>query len=379
MGAGGFRAFDVADVDVKDVSERLISAPVSPLGQKFFVKTRYATAVASPSTLALDPLRTQIPENEEQAIAPIYAFLYVTDKYEGLVVIGDPKKGVGTLLDGDPRNNFLRRALAFNPEGRLNGARRITIAGTYAYILCDLGLEVVDLADPLHPRITAEIGEDQLKDPRGVAVQFRYAFIVDREGLKVFDVTHLDMPRRVGSTLAVTDARNVYVARTYAYISAGANGIAIVDVERPENPGEPQYFNANGAMNDVNDLKIGMVSSSQFAFVADGKNGMRILQLFSPKTQRTSYGFSPQPVPQLIATRKTAGPALAISKGMDRDRAVDESGNQLSVFGRRGGRPLNGEEMRRMYLRASELYTVTDAPPNAPHEPASGVARIAPR
>jgi hypothetical protein len=84
-------------------------------------------------------------------------------------------------------------------------------------------------------------------------------------------------------------------------------------------------------------------------------------------------------VPQLIATRKTSAPALAISKGMDRDRAVDESGNQLSVFGRRGGRPLNGEEMRRMYLRNGELYTVTDEPPNAAHDPASAIAAAAPR
>jgi hypothetical protein len=51
---------------------------------------------------------------------------------------------------------------------------------------------------------------------------------------------------------------------------------------------------------------------------------------------------------------------------VDRDRAVDESGNQLSVFGRRGARPLNADEMQRMFLRAGELYTVTDTPPTAP-------------
>jgi len=71
-------------------------------------------------------------------------------------------------------------------------------------------------------------------------------------------------------------------------------------------------------------------------------------------------------VPQLIATWKTSAPALAISKGVDRDRAVDENGNQLSVFGRRGSRPLNATEMQRMYFHAGELYTVTDAPPSAP-------------
>jgi hypothetical protein len=368
MGTGGLRIFDVADADVKDVSERLITAPVSPLGQRFYVKTKYATAVTSPSTLVLDPLRKQLPENEEQAIAPMYGFLYVADRYEGLIVVGDPKKGVGTLLDGEPRNNFLRRAVTFNPDGRLNGARRITIAGTFAYILCDRGLVVINLADPLHPAITAEIGAPQIVDGRGLSVQFRYGFVVDRQGLKVLDLTHLDRPRIVpGALIPFADARNVYVARTYAYISAGKDGIGIVNVERPEQPHLEQTFTAEGKLNDVNDLKIGMVSSSQFAFVADGRNGMRIVQLFSPDTQHRFYGFSSAPVPQLIATRKTAGRALAISKGIDRDRAVDESGNQLSVFGRRGARPFNQEEMQRLYLRAGELYTVTDDPPSPAH------------
>ncbi len=361
MGKGGFRVFDVADVDVKDVSEHMTSAPVSPLGQRFYVKTKYATSIASPSTLALDPLRTQIKENEEQAIHLLYAFLYVTDKYEGLVVIGDPKTGVGTLLDGNPRNNFLRRATTFNPDGLLNGARRITIAGTNAYIVADKGMVVVSLENPLQPKVIGTYPE--IVEGRGVAVQFRYAFVVDREGLKVFDATRPEKLRRVGETIPFADARNVYVARTYAYVSDGKDGIGIVDVEKPEHPKMDRMFNGNGALNDTNDLKIGMVSSSQFAFVADGKNGMRIVQLFSPGTQKNFYGFSPEPEPVLIATRKMKGEALAVSKGIDRDRAVDENGNQLAVFGRRGARPLNGDEMRKMYLRAGELYTVTDTPP----------------
>ena len=159
MGKDGFRAFDVANVDNKNFSEKMTTAPVSPLGQRFYVKTKNATSVASPSTLAVDPLRTRIPANQEQAIALMYGFLYVTDSEEGLVVIGDPNlksrtPGVLTLLDGNPTNNFLKRALGFNPGGVLNGARKIAIAGSYAYILCDRGLVVVDLTDPLTPKVT---------------------------------------------------------------------------------------------------------------------------------------------------------------------------------------------------------------------------------
>jgi hypothetical protein len=375
LGKGGFRAYDVANIDNKGFSERTITAPVSPLGQQLYVKTKYAMAVASPSTLAIDPARTRSPENEEQPIHPIYAYLYVADKYEGLVVIGDsnPKSktpGVSTLLDGDPRNNFLKRALAFNPEGILNGARRITIAGTYAYILCDRGLVVVDLDKPLQPRITAVVATPELNEPQGIAIQFRYAFVVDRNGLKVLDVTELDHPRVVpNAAVALQDARNIYVARTYAYVAAGKQGLAIVDVERPEHPKLDQMFSADGKLNDVRDVKIGMVDASAFALVADGANGLRILQILSPEDSPNAYGFSPRPTPKLIATYHTAAPALAISKGTDRDRAVDESGNQLSVFGRRGARPFNREEASRLYLHDGKPYSVPSDPPKPQAQP----------
>jgi len=369
LGKDGFRVYDVANIDNKDFSEKMVTAPVSPLGQRFYVKTKNATAVGSPSTLAVDPLRTRIPANEEQPIALMYGFLYVTDAEEGLVVIGDPNlkakaPGVLTLLDGNPSNNFLKRATTFNPNGVLKGARRITIAGTYAYILCDRGLVVVNIADPLAPKVESEIGAPDLVSPQGLAIQFRYAFVVDRQGLKVLDVTSLAHPRVVSSAaLSLDDARNVYVARTYAYVAGGKQGLVIVDVEKPERPRIEQVFTAQGVINDTRDVKLGMTAASAFAYIADGRNGFRIVQLFAPNEQPNYLGFSPKPTPKLIATYRTHGPALAVSKGIDRDRAVDESGNQIAVFNRRGSRPFNHQEAERLYLRNGQLFTVTNDPP----------------
>src|SRR5262249_20907485 len=163
-----------------------------------------------PTTLGVDPLRKQLPENEEQPIHLLYGFIYVADAAEGLVVIGDPNlkskmPGVGTLLDGDPNNNFLKRALAFNPNGILTGARRIAIAGTFAYVLTDKNLVVVDLNNPLEPKVTATIGTPFLIEPRAVAVQFRYAFVVDREGLKILSVADLAQPKPIDSSKIAID------------------------------------------------------------------------------------------------------------------------------------------------------------------------------
>ena len=49
-GERGLKVFDIAFIDHKGFSERITTAPVSPLGQRFYVKTAYATAVASPTT-----------------------------------------------------------------------------------------------------------------------------------------------------------------------------------------------------------------------------------------------------------------------------------------------------------------------------------------
>ncbi len=376
-GAGGFRAYDVAQIDQKGFSEKIVTAPVSPLGQRLYVKTKYATAVASPSTLAVDPTRHQRPENQEQKIHPVYAYLYVTDREEGLVVIGNPldspnRPGVSTLLDGDPTNNFLERALAFNPDGLLTGAVNLTIAGHYAYVLAPKGLFVVDLDNPLKPRIVATVGAPHLTAPRSVAVQFRYAFVTDADGLKVVDVTDPAKPRPVPNAgVRLANAHGVYLARTYAYVAAGAQGVAIVDVERPEAPVLDRLYDAGGVINDARDVKVGMTNASLFAYVADGKNGLRVLQLTSPEETPTYLGFSPRPEPRLIATFRTRGPALAVSKGTDRDRAVDESGNQIAVFNRLGSRPLTLAEMQRLYLKDGRLYTVSEEPPGEPRKPAA--------
>ncbi len=357
-GAGGLRVFDIAFIDHKAFSERITTAPFSPLGQKFYVRTQFATAVAAPTTIAPDPTRTHAPENDEQRVHPMYGYIYVVDKYEGLILVG-----AATLLDGNPLNNFLERAVTFNPEGLLAGARSITIAGTCAYICCDAGLVVVSLADPLHPVATAVLGPDVLQGPKSVAVQFRYAFVCDVEGLKVLDVTHLETPH-LAARLELPVANAVYLARTYAYVAAGPLGLAIVNITNPEMPVLDQVYDADGCLSDIRDVQLGITNVSEFAYLADGHHGLRVVQLTSAETPGND-GFSPRPTPRLVATYKLpkGGEALAISRGIDRDRAVDEAGNQLAVFGRVGARPLNLEEQRRLYLRPDgTVWRASDNP-----------------
>ena len=123
-------------------------------------------------------------------------------------------------------------------------------------------------------------------------------------------------------------------------------------------------FNAGGALNDTRAVQIGSVNASQFALVADGKNGLRVVQLISPDTVPGAKGFSPRPNPKLIATYPTKGEAICVSRGLDRDRVVDETGGQTVVFGRRGSRPFHLSEMLPFLRHFDGVYP---RDPNAEH------------
>ncbi len=367
-GKGGFRAYDIASVGNKGVSEKILTGPFSKLGHDTHVASPNATCVALPTNQPISPLRNQhmlageaankdapgFRSNEEQPFLEIYSYAAITDSVEGLILVN-----VNTLADGEPRNNFLKRAVTWNEGGILKGARHITLAGRWAYIAADAGLVTVDLIDPLNPKLLSVVRLDNVK---ATAVQFRYLFVTDADGLRVFDITRPGEPKAVpGVLVPLKDARRVYVARTYAYVAAKSEGLVIVDVRNPEKPSIYQRYTADGALNDAEDVIVGSTNASAFAYVADGRNGMKVVQLTSPTSQPNFYGFSPAPKPELIAWARTASPALAMSKGLDRDRGVDESGGQIAVFGRVGSRPFTRSEMERFFLNRSGVpYRVSD-------------------
>jgi hypothetical protein len=357
-GAGGMRVYDIASIANKGVSQRIVTAPFSPLGQDTHVASKDARCVALPTNQPINPRRNagvlMREVNQEQAFHPIYSYAVLADAQEGLILVD-----VDTLADGEPRNNFLKRALAWNPGNVLAGARHVTLGGHLAYVATAEGVAIVDLDQPLAPRLVARV---PLAGVRATALQFRYLFATTAAGLEVIDVTLPEKAHRVeGAIVPLADAHGLYVARTYAYVAGGREGLAIVDVERPEQPRLLTRFDAAGRIDDARDVIVGSTNASLFAYVADGKNGLKVVQLTSPESQPRFYGFSPAPRPQLIAWRETASPANALAKGLDRDRAVDETGGQIAVFGRIGSRPFTRDEMRLLYQNPDgSVWTVKD-------------------
>ncbi|WP_439098447.1 hypothetical protein [Alteraurantiacibacter buctensis] len=298
-GRGGFRVYDIASIANKGISEPIQTQPFGPLTGSTRVATRNATCMAIGTNQAIAPTRNteqMRAMNQEQPFLPIYSYAVITDAVEGLVLVN-----VDTFADGELRNNDLSRLQlangrdAFNPDGVLTGARHITLGGSMAYITADAGLVTVDLADPANPRVTSVV---PMRNARASALQFRYLWVTDADGLKLFDVTNMRQPvAKPEGTVRLADARRVYLARTYAYVAAKAEGLVIVNITRPLTPTIYRRETFGGQMNDVEDVVVASTNASLFAYVADGRNGMKVVQLTSPESQPNFYGFSPAPCP----------------------------------------------------------------------------------
>ncbi|MGA1676806.1 MAG: LVIVD repeat-containing protein, partial [Pseudomonadales bacterium] len=344
-GRKGSRVYDVASIANKGVSQRLITAPFSPLGQEIRIPSKAATCIVLPTNQPIQPSRNEGPlmreTNQEQPFHPLYRYAYITDASEGLILVD-----IDTLMDGDPRNNNLERALTWNENGVLKGARHLVLGGRYAYVAADVGVVILNLDQPLEPRVIAVV---PMPGVHSVALQFRYLFVTNREGFTVIDVTQPEAPAlTTANRIPLRSARRIHLARTYAYVAAGSEGLAIIDIEKPE--AIKLYGKVTEGLSDASDVTVASTNASLFAYVADGAGGLKVFQLTAPDTQPNFYGFSPEPRPQLIAWHRTSSPARALSRGLERDRGVDETGGQVAVFGRIGSRPLNEAEMKRLYL-----------------------------
>ena len=67
-----------------------------------------------------------------------------------------------------------------------------------------------------------------------------------------------------GAQVPLAQASGLYVARTYAYVANGKGGLAIVDVERPERMREYQRFTAGGKITDAQDVIVATTNASLY-------------------------------------------------------------------------------------------------------------------
>ena len=193
-GKGGFRVYDVASIANKGFSERIVTAPFSPLGQDTHVDIDQRDlhgaadqpadrAAAQHAGDARRPTRSR--RSRRSTIMPS-----ITDAVEGLILVN-----VDTLADGEPRNNFLKRARDLEPGRRAEG-RAPHHAGRQLSPISPPtpGWWWSTSTDPLQPAARRDACRCATRAPR--ALQFRYLWVTTPTGCELLDVTRLDRPGR---------------------------------------------------------------------------------------------------------------------------------------------------------------------------------------
>ena len=245
--------------------------------------------------------------NQEQAFHPIYHYAFITDAEEGLILVD-----IDTLTDREPRNNYLK------PRADLESRTACSMAPATSPWPA-----ITPISPPragwwcsIWTIRSSPRWRRRWRCPTCGPRRCSSAICSSpmRAGLEVLDVTNMDQPKLIeGARLPLDDARRVYVARTYAYVAAGKDGLVIADVKNPEKP--KLYWKKPFEDADSQDVIVGSTNASLFAYVADGKNGLKVLQLTSPESQPNFYGFSPPPKPEVIAWAKTPTPGAGPVQG----------------------------------------------------------------
>ncbi len=87
---------EFSKVSIKGFSERIVTAPVSPLGQDTHVGSKNATSFSLPTGMPIAPFRSHPPENLETPLHEIYHYAAISDVEEGLILVNVELSAIST-------------------------------------------------------------------------------------------------------------------------------------------------------------------------------------------------------------------------------------------------------------------------------------------
>ena len=159
----------------------------------------------------------------------------------------------------------------------LDGARHLTIAGHYVYVTTDDSLVVLDLDDPMNPKVTKVI---EMEDPRATAVQFRYLFVTDTAGMWTFDITDMANPMPVpGAMVPLADGQQDLRRPHLRLCRRRRGGARHHQREAPDGAEAPGDVHRRRSDLGRTGRGGGNNDASLYAYVADGVNGLKVVHL----------------------------------------------------------------------------------------------------
>ena len=143
-----------------------------------------------------------------------------------------------------------------------------------------------DYKDPLNERDTDGLFNSSVyyEDTDGAAqdvyVSGDYAYIADStQGLAVIDISDPTNPGTSINEDTSGGAYEVHVSGDFAYIADDTSGLAVIDISDPTNPGTPVYEDTDNA--------YGLFVSGDYAYIADFFLGLAVIDISDPTNPGT--------------------------------------------------------------------------------------------
>lgn len=165
---------------------------------------------------------------------------------------------------------------SFTTPGNLEQPNGVAVVGSYAFVATrSVGLYVLDLSDPTSPALAATYsipGADFVFDVDvDVDVDGDYAYVAaSAQGLRVVDVSNPLSPSEVGSHPTATEARDVVVEGSTAYVADGSTPTAPTEILKAA------YAH----------YTKGVTVSGDRALIANGDRGLAVIRLSGPNAPR---------------------------------------------------------------------------------------------
>lgn len=156
-------------------------------------------------------------------------------------------------------------------------------------------------------KLVGKVDADNVRDPMGLTVVGKYAYITaGDDGLIVIDVSKPARPKRMGSCRLRGSARDVAVAGHHAYVAARQGGLRVVDISNPKAPVEVGFYGPRRAVQDgaveagplVERVTVaGKHAYAIYNYVPKGKNArhnvLQVLDISNPKAPAELGSFEP--------------------------------------------------------------------------------------
>ena len=272
-------------VDISDPSKphQVGSYSTGGTANGFCVANDYAYVSASTSHLRVVDISNPMTP---RAVGHYSA---ISDRINGLYVIGDyvymgTNRGLRVMDVSDPTNPHQIGAFDVPHE-----VWALHVTGDYAYMATKRGLYVIDVSAPMSPQQVSIYDTKVSPNYFGrIYVAGGYAYMIDMEGLRVIDISVPENPHEAAFYAVPILATGVHVADNYAYVANGSEGLCVIDVS---DPNQLRTVGFCDTQDYVGNYTYGVCANGEYAYIGDGE-GLHMIDISNPLNPH-KVGFVP--------------------------------------------------------------------------------------